>query len=258
MVGGLTIGFYTFIAQIIPQLQSAVPETVDFSGGVTAEVLVSAGDGLFNGAGGCTACHGGSRAPALRADHGGQGPIGARCGDRVSGMICKEYLYASLIDPGAFLVDGFPAIMPDASRQLSQDQLWAVVAYLENQGGTVTVNADDIQAGGGAEASAPAPAAAPTQAAQSFSGESDPMQLLTLNACLGCHAIDGAGPPIGPSFDGIGSRLTADQIRIGILDPNLETAEGFEQFAGIMPPDFGSRLSASQVEAMVRFLSGRQ
>ncbi len=82
------------------------------------------------------------------------------------------------------------------------------------------------------------------------------MQLLTVNACIGCHGINGIEIPIGPSFDGIGARLTADQIRRAILDPNAEVGEGF--IPGLMPPDFGAKLSAQQLEAVVQFLSGRR
>lgn len=259
MLGAMVIGFYTFVAGVIPQLQSAVPIELDLSAGVTPEVLVSAGEALYTGAGGCTACHGlGTRAPNLLTDHGGEGTIGERCGDRRPGVDCKGYLFESLTQPTAYLVDGFPPIMPDASRQLSQDQLWAIVAFLQAQGGAVTVTAEDVQgtAGGATPVAASPAAAAPAPA--TFSSETDPMQLLTQNVCIGCHAIDGAGPPIGPSFDGIGSRLTADQIRESILDPNAEVAEGFEVFAGTMPPDFGQKLSAQQLETIVQFLVGRR
>jgi mono/diheme cytochrome c family protein len=255
-VGLSVIVFYTAVAQIIPQLESEVPETLDLSGEVTPEILVAAGERLFNGAGGCRACHGlGSRAPNLLTDHAGQGSIGRRCGDR-TGADCKTYLRESLTEPASFLVDGFTAIMPDARRQLSQDQIWALVAFLQSQGGEVTVSGADISAtsSGGGAASTPAPSAAPA----SFSGTADPMQLVTENACVGCHALNGAGPPIGPPFDGMGSRLTADQIRRGILDPNAETAEGFESFAGTMPIDLGRKLSAQQLEAIVQFLVGRR
>ena len=249
MTGLIVIGFYTTVAQIIPQLESAVPEVLDLSAGVTPEVLVPAGEGLFVGAGACTACHGlGTRAPNLLTDHAGQGTIGARCGDRKPGMDCKAYLYESLTQPTAYLVDGFTGIMPDARRQMSNDQVWAIVAFLQSQGGEVTVTDADIQGGGGAAAPAPAPV--------TFSATTDPMQLLTVNACIGCHGINGIEIPIGPSFDGIGARLTADQIRRAILDPNAEVGEGF--IPGLMPPDFGAKLSAQQLEAVVQFLSGRR
>jgi mono/diheme cytochrome c family protein len=86
----------------------------------------------------------------------------------------------------------------------------------------------------------------------------DPRQLLTEHGCLACHAIDGAGPPIGPPFDGIGRRADAERIRRGILDPNADTAQGFAQFAGTMPQTFGQQLSAAQLEALVTFLAGRR
>jgi mono/diheme cytochrome c family protein len=255
LVGVLVLAFYTAVAQIIPQLQSEVPAELDLSGDLSPEVLVAAGDALFSGAGACTACHGlGTRAPNIRSDHAGEGPIGQRCASRTPGMDCKSYLYESLTEPETYLVDGYTAIMPDARRQLSDDQVWALVAYLQSQGGEVTVTPDDV--GGGAQA-ATTPQAGPPPAA-SFSASTDPMELLTMNACLGCHVIDGAGPPIGPSFDGMGSRLSVEGIRSGILDPAAEVAEGFEQFAGIMPATFGQSLSAQQLEIIVQFLAGRR
>ncbi len=247
------IGFYTFIAHIIPQLESEVPETLDLSAGVTPEILIKAGGDLFTGGAGCTSCHGlGTRAPNLRTDHNGEGTIGARCGTR--GQDCKAYLYESLTEPIEYVVDDFPPIMPDARRQLSNDQIWAVIAYLQSLGGEVTVTADDMGFGsddtGGA---APAGGSETTMTATT-----DPMQLLTENACLGCHQIDGAGAPIGPSFDGMGSRIDADRIRKGILDPDAEIAEGSEAFAGMMPKTFGESLSAAQLEIIVQFLVARK
>ncbi|HKC41063.1 MAG TPA: cytochrome c, partial [Gemmatimonadales bacterium] len=148
------VGFYTAIAHAIPQLQSEVPEALALTSDASPEALAAAGEKIFNGSGGCTSCHGlGTRAPNLVTDHAGQGPIGARCASREPGKDCKAYLHESLVKPAAFLVPGFEPIMPDMSRQLSPDQLWAVVAYLESLGGEVTVTAADVQ-------SATSPAAA--------------------------------------------------------------------------------------------------
>ena len=75
VLGVLVLGFYTFVAQIIPQLQSEVPAALDLSGDLSPEVLVAAGDALFSGAGACTACHGlGTRAPNLRSDQDSGAP----------------------------------------------------------------------------------------------------------------------------------------------------------------------------------------
>jgi mono/diheme cytochrome c family protein len=257
------IGFYTAVAHLIPQLQSEVPAPVSLGSGTSPEELVAAGDQIFHQI--CTACHGlGTRAPNLLTDHAGKGPIGARCA-AAFGPRCKEYLHRSLVAPGDSVVAGFQNIMPPMTAQLSAQQIWAVVAYLQAQGGEVTVTQADIESAGTAPAAAanstgtPAAAsAAPSTAAPGRSETTDPRQLLAENACLGCHAIDGAGPRIGPPFDGIGARLSADRIRRAILFPNADTAKGFEQFAGLMPQNFGTKLTAAQLEAIVQFLAGRK
>jgi len=248
------IGFYTAVAHLIPQLQSEVPAAVSLGSGASTEELVAAGEQVFNQV--CTACHGlGTRAPNLLTDHAGQGPIGQRCAAAL-GERCKDYLHRSLLSPGDSLLSGFQNIMPVMTTQLDGDQIWAVVAFLQSQGGEVTVSGSDLEAAGGGEGAAGSAAGAAVSAPAG--GTTDPRQLLTQNACLGCHPIDGAGPPIGPSFDGMGRRLTAERIRRAILFPSADTAQGFAQFAGMMPQTFGTQLSAAQLEAIVQFLAGRR
>src|SRR5256885_11696688 len=140
-----TLALYTLIANKIPQVQSEVPQTLTLGANVTPEQLMAAGEKVFNGIGGCTTCHGlGTRAPILLTDAKGTGPIGARCGKRESGKSCKQYLYESLDNPTAFVAPGYQPIMPVMTKQLSPQQIWAVIAYLESQGGTVDVSASDI------------------------------------------------------------------------------------------------------------------
>ena len=180
----VTLGLYTWVANSIPQLESEVPEELSFTGAVSEAELVTAGGDLFAGAGQCTSCHGlGTRAPNLLTDDGGRGSIGQRCGERVPGEDCKTYLYHSLTDPTAYLVQGYTPSMPPQGRILSQNQIWALVAYLQSLGGEVTVTAADLEA-------APAPDAAPAQAAAAVVGSptastSDPGQLMRDNLCFG-------------------------------------------------------------------------
>ncbi len=253
-----TIGLYTVVANSIPQVASEVPQELTFTGEVSTAELIAAGEDLYAGAGNCTTCHGtGTRAPNLLIDHSGEGTIGARCGDRVPGEACKTYLYQSLVEPAEHVVEGFPPMVFQA-RTFSDTQLWALVAYLESQGGEVTVTADDIDTSGDAETSAttePSPGSAGADAAGSTT--TDGRQLLQDQLCLGCHAIDGAGPPLGPSFDGIGARLTAAQIRTSILDPNAGASQGFESLIGVMPTTYGQALTAAQLEAVVSYLAVR-
>jgi mono/diheme cytochrome c family protein len=248
----LTLGvvaFYTTIAHAIPQLRSEVPETLALGSDATPEALASAGEKLFNGAGGCTACHGlGTRAPNLLTDHAGQGPIGARCGTRKPGMDCKAYLHESMVKPAAFVVPGFEPIMPDMSKQLTPDQIWSVVAYLESQGGEVTVTAADLKAASGTAA----PSAPATTATL------DPVQLYNEKGCVGCHQLDGKGGTLGPSWDHLGSRRSAESIRHKILQPASDTTKGYEKVAGMMPATFGQALTAAQLEALVTYLAGRK
>ena len=243
-----TVGFYTYLANAIPQVESEVPRELSFSGDVSPEQLVQAGEELYQGAGGCVACHGlGTRAPNLLTDEGGTGLIGARCATRQPGKDCKQYLHESLVQPGAFVVPGYEPIMPDMSRTLSPIQVWALTAYLQSLGGEVTVTAADLPAEGAA-----APAAAPATAVTS----TDPVELMRAHQCLACHRLGDEGAAIGPAFDGIGARLEPDRIRRGILEPNAEVAAGFEAFAGVMPATFGQQLTAAQLEAIVTYLGG--
>jgi mono/diheme cytochrome c family protein len=246
--------FYTAVANIIPQLQSEVPEALDLSSGVTAEALVAAGEKIYNGAGACTACHGlGTRAPNILTDNAGEGQIGARCAKREQGVDCKTYLYESMTNPGKYIVKGFEPIMPDMRRQLTEDQIWATIAFLQSQGGEVTVTGDDIKKTAPAAGAAPAAAAGPGPTATM-----DPVALISEKGCIGCHILDGKGGPIGPPLDGMGGRINADRIRRGILQPNADTAKGYEKAAGMMPAMFGTALSAAQLEALVQFLASKK
>ena len=252
-----TLLVFTFVANSIPQVQSEVPADLTFGANVTEAELVSSGEVLYNGAGGCVACHGlGTRAPNLLSDHAGTGLIGVRCAGRVSGQDCKTYLYLSMTDPGDYLVEGFNPIMPDVRRSMSDAQIWSMVAYLQAQGGEVTVTGADIEDGGGATEPA-APAAAPAAAAPA-TASLDPLEILRANTCMICHQFAGEGIAMGPPFDGIGARMDADGIRQSILDPAAGAAEGYEAFIGLMPAIFGTQLTAAQLEAVVDFLASQQ
>ncbi len=251
-----TLALYTLIANKIPQVQSEVPRALTLGADVTPEQLVQAGEQVFTGIGGCTTCHGlGTRAPNLLTDEKGQGPIGARCGRREPGKDCKSYLHEALTQPGVFVVPGYEPIMPDMTRTLSPQQIWAVIAYLESQGGTVTVSASDIpaetpgpRAGSGGGGGGPGIAG----------GSTDPMAMIRAAGCIGCHKIGAEGAVVGPDLTHVGGRLDAAGIREAILQPDAKITKGFEKFAGIMPKTFGDQLTANQIEALIRFLAARK
>ncbi len=245
-----TLALYTLIANKIPQVQSEVPRALTLGADVTPEQLAQAGEQVFTGIGGCTTCHGlGTRAPNLLTDEKGQGPIGARCGKREAGKDCKAYLHEALTQPGAFVVSGYEPIMPDMSRTLSPQQIWAVIAYLESQGGAITVTSSDVPAAAG-----PTPGASPGIAG----GSSDPMAIIRGAGCIGCHKIGAEGGAVGPDLTHVGGRLSPAGIREAILLPNAKVTKGYERFAGVMPKVFGDQLTGNQLEALVNFLAGRK
>ena len=261
-----TLALYTLIANEIPQVESEVPQTLTLGASVTPEQLVAAGEKVFTGIGGCTTCHGlGTRAPNLLTDEKGTGLIGTRCSTRVPGKRCKEYLYERLDKPNAVLLPGYEPIMPVMTKVLSPEQVWAVIAFLEAQGGTVDVTADDIAkskqaAGGGA---VPAAGGAAVGGAGGggggfAGGSTDPTVIIQAAGCLACHKLDGQGQTIAPDLTHVGSRRAANSIRAKILNPMSSIAKGYEKLAGIMPKTFGTMLSAAQLEALVQFLAAHK
>jgi mono/diheme cytochrome c family protein len=245
-----TLLVYTVICNKIPQIQSEVPQKITLGPNATPEQIAAAGEKVFNGVGGCAACHGlGTRAPNLLTDEKGTGQIGARCGKREPGKTCKQYLFESLDQPTAYVVSGYQPIMPRITKLVPADQAWALVAYLESQGGTVDVTGADL----GAAASAPA--AAPAGFA---GGSTDPKALIKEAGCRNCHMLDGEGQTIAPDLTHVGSRRDAAAIRKKIVDPASDVTKGFESFAGVMPKTFGTDMSAAQLDALAQFLAGKK
>jgi len=61
----------------------------------------------------------------------------------------------------------------------------------------------------------------------------------------------GSESSVGPPLTGIGQRLTSEEIRRSIVDPNAVVAEGF------FPNDFADRMTARELEMLVVFLGER-
>lgn len=257
-VGGVVIGtlaLYTAVANMIPQIQSEVPKAVSFGANVTPEQLVATGQEIYAGSGGCTACHGlGARAPNLLTDERGTGQIGARCSTREAGKDCKAYLHEALTEPGEFVAPGYEPIMPNFARTMKPAEIWALVAYLESLGGTVTVTAADLPSESHEEESHESGSSGGGFAG----GSTDAVTILRDGGCFGCHQLGEEGASLGPNFDHVGGRQSAAQIRQSILDPDAKVAAGYENFKGMMPKGLGDQMTATQLEALVQFLAGRK
>lgn len=244
------MGVYTWYANSIPQVESRPPEELRLEGGnVTASQLVEAGERIFREKGQCATCHGIGRA--------GRGPdlagIGGRAGTRKPGVRAAAYLVESLVQPGAFVVPGFPPIMPDVSRppiSLNRSEIWATVAYLQSLGGTVDVKLEDVPATVGTAAAA--------SAAPELRLPGDPAAGRAVFAgkggCVACHkAGDLGASPVGPDLSRIGAIQKPDYLMAKILDPaSTGTIPNYP--AGVMPRTFGQTLTAREFTDLVAFL----
>ena len=242
------MGSYSWFANSIPQIESKPPEELSLEGGnVTPQQLVAAGEKIFREKGQCTTCHGLGRA--------GRGPdlagVGARAGTRKPGTKAAAYLVESLLKPAAFVVEGFPNIMPDVSRPpigLNRSELWAMAAFLQSLGGTVDVKLDDVpqvataQAGGAAALELPGD---PKAGQAVFAGK---------GTCIACHKAGAIGAsPVGPDLSNIAGAQTPEYIMAKILDPASKgVVSGFPP--NVMPKTFGQTLAAKEYLDLMAFL----
>jgi len=250
--GVLVMGSYSWFANSIPQIESKPPQELSLEGGnVTPAQLVKAGEEIYHTKGTCEICHRigqkGTRAPDLAG-------VGARAAKTKPGMNAKQYIIESLLHPAAYVVEGYPPIMPAVDKPpigLNRSELWALTAFLESQGGTIDVKLDDIpqtagpQAGG---ATAPAEVKIPgdVKAGEAlFQGKA---------GCIACHKAGKIGAsPVGPDLSQISKIQTPDYIMKKILDPKgMGTVAGYP--AGVMPQTFGQTLTAKEYVDVVAFL----
>jgi len=248
----IVMGGYTYFANSIPQIESKPPQELSLEGGnVTPAQLVKAGEEIFHTKGSCEICHRigqkGTRAPDLAG-------IGARAGKTKPGMSAKQYILESLLQPGAYVVEGYPNIMPQVDKPpigLNRSEVWALVAFLESLGGTVDVTLNDIPptvgaaaAGGGAAAEVRLPGD-PKAGEAIFAGKA---------GCIACHKAGKVGAsPVGPDLSHIAKIQTPEYIMKKILDPvGSGTVAGYPK--GVMPPIFGQTLTAKEYVDLVAFL----
>lgn len=159
-----TTGFYTYVGQLVPQKEVYPPPEVVLSKDMTPEQMLRVGRELMDGKGLCFTCHTVGKSGPLRfPDLEG---IGTRAAHRVAGLSDVEYLAQSLYEPDKFIVAGFNPGMPVISKPpigLTDDEILAVIAYLQSLGGTTTVTLETKlpwQAGGAVATGTPTAGAA--------------------------------------------------------------------------------------------------
>ena len=82
---------------------------------------------------GCATCHESSLTNLFRPVGPSLDRAGLFAEKRVPGMSAEDHLRQSIIDPGAYVVPGYPDSMPRGlARDLSPEDLAALVAYLNS------------------------------------------------------------------------------------------------------------------------------
>jgi mono/diheme cytochrome c family protein len=258
----VVLAFYSYVGHMVPQKITYPPETAELSGELTPAELASAGQEIVAGKGTCLGCHTvGSSDAALRFPD--LGSIGAVAGDRVEGLSGVEYLAQSLYEPGAYIVEGFLPGMPVINRPpigLTDQEILAVIAYLQSLGGEPTVTLDTELAYQTPEGSAPAastPAAATSEPGSGLDGPGVAQAYL----CATCHRMDEPGALVGPSLYDVGARLSRAELYESVMDPDAVLAEGFP--GGVMQvtlnaTGFYSKLSPDEIRALVDYLESKQ
>lgn len=220
----LSTAFYMYVGQLVPQKEVHPPEVIELDPNLSPEEMAGVGRGIFEDKGLCSTCHTLGKSGALRfPDLGG---IGSRAGTRIPGVSGLQYLTQSLYTPDAYIVEGFTPGMPTMNRppiQLTDQEILAVIAYLQTLGGTLTVSMETILPIPGREVPEESgePAAETASAAAPTGGPVEKFQ------CSSCHRLDQPGRLKAVSLYDVGSRLSRDQIMAATLSSHRQ--ESFYQ-----------------------------
>jgi mono/diheme cytochrome c family protein len=123
-----------------------VVASVDINEGISREELIKLGKELYNDKGGCIDCHPAEpdpdvEFPLLSALIGG---VEKHAGEK--GKATEAFLFESLVNPAAYVAEEMDDVMPATQDSLTEEEMIAVSAYIQSQGGKVTVSLDSLPA----------------------------------------------------------------------------------------------------------------
>ncbi len=208
-----------------------------------AGINPEAGKEVFFGDGLCSTCHSvGGEGSATRCPN--QGDLMVRMAKRLidrkeqtgKDHTALDYLVESIVDPAAYIVEGFGDIMPKVFEPpilLSQEKILAVIAYMQTLGGDEILEAnieavaamkDRIPESKGSKEKPWEPPLPVDLAAGEdlFFNEEGPA------ACVKCHTLGGKGGKVGPVLTGIGAVQRPEYFIESILKPSETIVGGYE------------------------------
>lgn len=228
----------------------------------------AAGEGLLQKHG-CLGCHSldgsPSVGPSFQGISGRQVTVVANGESRT--LTCdRDYLEKAILDPGAEIVEGYPAAMPSYAGRIPEEDMTGILDYLvslkgEGKVGQTTEDKSEESESTKEEAheeEASTPSTSTEPAGPVERGEA----LATQNGCLGCHSIDGS-KRVGPTFkgfwgserivtrDGQETTLVADEDYLikALREPTADVVQGYPP---AMPPYPG--LSDEEIEDLRAWL----
>ncbi len=162
--------------------------------------------------------------------------------------LCMSFVYQAPANGAWYRVIRL-RVSPDIPPGSKVDALWTVLTDP-----SVFPKAPEVAV----TAKATATPEAPTMGAAFSEGES----LAKQYGCLTCHSVDGSRR-VGPTWKGLfgkeetladGSTVKVDEayLRESIVDPNAKVVKGFP--AGVMPQDFGQKLSDKEIQAIIEYI----
>lgn len=258
---------FTLVTYLVPQVEGEAPvETAIDLSSITMDDYVSLGEDLFNNKGTCTLCHKAAplgRAPDIQAMDMQTTTEERLADNRYSGTASdtENYLVESMTAPSAYVVEGWgkkgsndsESPMPAVDKApigLSLTEINAIVAYLQaKDGNDITVELPTAEA---SSALAATNEESTTPANNAPAPAENTIDALNKYTCTACHSLDTNDALVGPGLLGIGSRMSVQEIRESIVDPNAIIAEGF---AAAMPADFADRMTVRELDMIVNKLA---
>ncbi len=241
----------------IPEIQPAAPPTEEKLdlGSMTMEQFIAVGEKIVSGKGTCTLCHNElGRAPLLEelVTATPQRLQDSRYQGEATDL--ESYILESMLDPSIYVVVGFGKAGSDDTESpmpgvtggaidLSEAEISAVIAYLQDLGGAEVTVAIPTDAPAAESEDSAAAKAGPLESAE---------EIVASYGCGACHVIAGQSGAVGPDLSAIGVSRDNDYLRRAILDPNAEVAEGYPP--GLMPATYGAQLYAQELELLVAYM----
>ncbi len=231
----LLLGAFLWMGQTITAMTGGEKKAASI-----VEITPEGGESIFWGKGRCFTCHSlGDQGSAVRCPNLGQFgekflmPIGERAAERAKerseetgeNYTATDYLVESLAVPSAYVVEGFKdemAIVYAPPIALNLNEIKAVIAYLQSQGGELDLEA--IENPSEISAKYYARIAAATAA-----GGGDPGAGLEVfdDNCAECHKVQDEGGDVGPDLNAI-SLKGLKFISESILRPAKKISKGYE------------------------------